>query len=65
MSACCLYGGTGYNRQPAQLERGADIVVATPGRIKVFFPYCLLAVFGTGGAVGMSLGLRLLFVLLH
>ena len=28
-----LYGGTGYGRQDQVLRRGADIVVATPGRL--------------------------------
>jgi ATP-dependent RNA helicase RhlE len=33
-----LYGGVGYGGQVEQLERGADIVVATPGRlIDLFF----------------------------
>lgn len=27
-----VYGGTGYGKQAADLKRGADIVVATPGR---------------------------------
>ena len=28
-----LFGGTGYGRQDQQLRQGADIVVATPGRL--------------------------------
>lgn len=28
-----LYGGTSYHTQRAQLERGADVIVATPGRL--------------------------------
>ncbi|HYQ97933.1 MAG TPA: DEAD/DEAH box helicase, partial [Candidatus Nitrosocosmicus sp.] len=28
-----LYGGTGYGKQDQALRRGADIVVATPGRL--------------------------------
>src|ERR687896_1371192 len=28
-----LYGGTGYGRQDQALRRGADVVVATPGRL--------------------------------
>lgn len=33
-----LHGGVGYGKQAEQLERGADIVVATPGRlIDMFF----------------------------
>lgn len=28
-----LYGGTGYNRQASLLQRGVDVVVATPGRL--------------------------------
>jgi ATP-dependent RNA helicase RhlB len=29
----CFYGGVGYNRQEAQLKRGVDIMVGTPGRL--------------------------------
>lgn len=28
-----FYGGVGYNRQEAQLKRGVDILVGTPGRV--------------------------------
>lgn len=37
LNACCLYGGAPYNPQQIQLKRGVDIVVGTPGRIKVCF----------------------------
>jgi ATP-dependent RNA helicase RhlB len=29
----CFYGGVGYNRQEAQLKKGVDIMVGTPGRL--------------------------------
>ena len=29
-----MYGGTPYDRQIKQLRNGADIVVATPGRLE-------------------------------
>ncbi|MBN2345130.1 MAG: DEAD/DEAH box helicase [Candidatus Aminicenantes bacterium] len=29
----CFYGGVGYHRQEAQLKRGVDIMVGTPGRL--------------------------------
>ncbi|OQY40608.1 MAG: hypothetical protein B6229_01235 [Spirochaetaceae bacterium 4572_7] len=32
----CFYGGTGYKTQEALLEKGVDIVVATPGRLLDF-----------------------------
>lgn len=35
LKSCCLYGQTPYQQQKVQLQRGVDIVVATPGRIKV------------------------------
>ena len=33
--SCCLYGGAPYQAQEIKLRRGVDIVVGTPGRIKV------------------------------
>lgn len=33
LSVVAIYGGTGYLRQYRAFERGADIVVATPGRL--------------------------------
>lgn len=35
LSACCLYGGSPYRPQEYALRRGVDIVIGTPGRIKV------------------------------
>ncbi len=32
----CFYGGTGYKPQEALLEKGVDIVIATPGRLLDF-----------------------------
>lgn len=32
LQTVAVYGGTGYGRQASQLKRGADVVVATPGR---------------------------------
>lgn len=32
LSVVTVYGGTGYGKQAGDLKRGADIVVATPGR---------------------------------
>lgn len=29
----CIYGGTGYGRQIQALNRGVDVIVATPGRL--------------------------------
>lgn len=37
LNSVCLYGGAPYNSQQIQLKRGVDIVVGTPGRIKVPF----------------------------
>ena len=42
LSCCVLYGGSSYGLQLNQLKRGVDIVVGTPGRIKV---WCLLLSF--------------------
>ncbi|KAK4403547.1 DEAD-box ATP-dependent RNA helicase 7 [Sesamum angolense] len=36
LNSCCLYGGSPYQPQQIQLKRGVDIVVGTPGRIKVW-----------------------------
>ena len=33
MSVCCVYGGSGVAAQISELKRGAEIVVATPGRM--------------------------------
>jgi hypothetical protein len=34
---CVVYGGTGsYRDQEAQLQKGCDVLVATPGRLKAF-----------------------------
>lgn len=30
---CCVYGGTGISEQIAELKRGAEIIVCTPGRM--------------------------------
>jgi ATP-dependent RNA helicase DDX21 len=35
LTSCCLYGGAPYQPQKMKLERGVDIVIGTPGRIKV------------------------------
>ncbi|KAL0341098.1 UNVERIFIED_CONTAM: DEAD-box ATP-dependent RNA helicase 7 [Sesamum radiatum] len=35
LNSCCLYGGSPYQPQQIQLKRGVDIVVGTPGRIKI------------------------------
>ncbi len=37
-----VYGGTGYGKQAADLKRGADIVVATPGRAIDYYKQGLL-----------------------
>ena len=37
LTSCCLYGGAPYHSQQNKLTRGVDIVVGTPGRIKVVF----------------------------
>lgn len=29
----CVYGGTGISEQIAELKRGAEIIVCTPGRM--------------------------------
>lgn len=33
MRAVCVYGGTGVSEQIAELKRGCEIVVCTPGRM--------------------------------
>lgn len=33
LSVCVVYGGVGYGRQREQLAKGADVIVATPGRL--------------------------------
>lgn len=37
LSSACLYGGASFYSQEIALRRGTDIVVGTPGRIKVAF----------------------------
>lgn len=37
LTSCCLYGNTPYAQQENKLRRGVDIVVGTPGRVKVPF----------------------------
>jgi len=37
MAFACIYGGTGYEAQRKQLERGVDILIGTPGRVIDFF----------------------------
>lgn len=36
LTTCCVYGGSPYGPQEGALRRGVDIVIGTPGRIKVF-----------------------------
>jgi ATP-dependent RNA helicase DDX46/PRP5 len=33
LRAVCVYGGTGISEQIAELKRGAEIIVCTPGRM--------------------------------
>ena len=33
LTAVCVYGGTGISEQIAELKRGAEIIVCTPGRM--------------------------------
>lgn len=33
MNVVCVYGGTGISEQIAELKRGAEIIVCTPGRM--------------------------------
>lgn len=35
LESCCLCGGMLYAPQESKLKRGVDIVVGTPGRVKV------------------------------
>ena len=35
LASCCLYGGAPYGAQEIKLKRGVDIIVGTPGRVKV------------------------------
>lgn len=37
LTSCCLYGNSPMGQQQVQLKRGVDIVVGTPGRIKVVY----------------------------
>lgn len=43
LSSCCLYGGDSYSGQEYKLKRGVDIVVGTPGRIKVYISLSLFS----------------------
>lgn len=45
LSSCCLYGGSPYRSQELALKRGVDIVVGTPGRIKVLLLFLFHALF--------------------
>ena len=33
LNTVCVYGGTGISEQIAELKRGAEIIVCTPGRM--------------------------------
>ena len=33
LSTVCVYGGTGISEQIAELKRGCEIIVCTPGRM--------------------------------
>ena len=35
LESCCLCGGMLYGPQETKLRRGVDIVIGTPGRVKV------------------------------
>ncbi len=37
MEFACIYGGTGYESQRLQLQRGVDILIGTPGRVIDFY----------------------------
>lgn len=37
LKVCLLYGGVGYGKQQSDLEAGADVVIATPGRLVDMF----------------------------
>lgn len=47
LSSACLYGGASFHSQQIALKRGADIVVGTPGRIKVGYSLCIFSVLFT------------------
>jgi ATP-dependent RNA helicase DDX21 len=36
-STCCAYGGSPYRPQEMAMRKGVDVVVGTPGRVKVLF----------------------------
>jgi len=40
-----VYGGSSYSRQIALIEKGAQVVVATPGRLKDLLMRCLIWAF--------------------
>lgn len=42
LSTVCVYGGAPYGPQENALRRGVDIVVGTPGRIKVSHSFFVL-----------------------
>lgn len=48
LTSCCLYGGAPYQSQEIKLRRGVDIVIGTPGRIKVGIPL-IYGIFVTSG----------------
>ena len=37
LSTVCVYGGAPYGPQQNAMRRGVDVVVGTPGRVKVIF----------------------------
>lgn len=56
LRAVCVYGGTGISEQIAELKRGAEIIVCTPGRM-----IDMLA--ANSGTLLMALFYSLLFIL--
>lgn len=62
LSSCCLYGGSPYRAQEISLKRGVDIVVGTPGRIKVNYLSLASSVFV--GFLDFISRLKIFFVLL-
>ena len=42
LKVALLYGGVGYGKQTEDLKKGADIVVATPGRLVDHFYRCTM-----------------------
>lgn len=43
LRAVCVYGGTGISEQIAELKRGAEIIICTPGNLScllLFCPFC-------------------------